>query len=239
MTPIIEEKNVTEKLINSIRETYDRLAVDYAGHIFGELAHKPFDRQLLDRFAAEVAPHGPVCDLGCGPGHVALYLRDVGTTVFGVDLSPCMVEQARQLNPSISFQEGNMLALEVANDHLAGIVAFYAIVNFPEESLSLAFREMFRVLQPGGLLMLAFHVGDETLRPTDLWGHAISMDFHLFPVGTIERCLEAAGFVILEVLEREPYPPDVEYQSRRAYVLARKPSSSSRMVSLHSVTGDL
>jgi len=36
--------------------------------------------------------------------------------------------------------------------------------------------------------------------------------------------LRAAGFVIEEIVEREPYAPDVEYQSRRAYIFARKPS---------------
>ncbi len=35
--------------------------------------------------------------------------------------------------------------------------------------------------------------------------------------------MEAAGFAIEEVIEREPYAPEVEYQSRRAYIFARKP----------------
>jgi hypothetical protein len=39
----------------------------------------------------------------------------------------------------------------------------------------------------------------------------------------IHRSLEVAGFGIQEIIEREPYAPDVEYQSRRAYVFARKP----------------
>ncbi|HET6218015.1 MAG TPA: class I SAM-dependent methyltransferase, partial [Acidobacteriaceae bacterium] len=51
--------------------------------------------------------------MGCGPGHVARYLRNAGVTVFGLDLSTGMLEQARQLNPDISFREGNMLALEL------------------------------------------------------------------------------------------------------------------------------
>ena len=37
------------------------------------------------------------------------------------------------------------------------------------------------------------------------------------------RELEAAGLVVEDVIERKPYAPDVEYQSRRAYVFARKP----------------
>jgi SAM-dependent methyltransferase len=214
-----------DNTIQSIRDNYDRLADEYARHVFHELENKPFDRELLNRFAAEVGQFGEVCDMGCGPGHIARYLRDAGRTVFGLDLSPRMIEQARQLNPDIPFREGNMLALDLPSAELAGIAAFYAIVNLPKESLPVVFREMERVLRPGGLLLLAFHMGGETLQPKEFWGQAVSMDFFLFPLSTIRHSVEAAGLAIEEVLEREPYPPEVEYQSRRAYILARKPGA--------------
>lgn len=212
----------TDNVTPAIRESYDRLADEYARRIFNELQHKPLDRQLLNRFAAEVRGRGELCDMGCGPGHVARYIRDVGATVFGLDISPRMVERARQLNPDISFREGNMLALDIPDRTLAGIAAFYAIVNLPKESLPLVFREMERVLQLGGLLLLAFHTGNETLRLPELWGLPISMDFFLFPTPEIQGLLEGAGFAIEEVIEREPYAPEVEYQSRRAYIFAVK-----------------
>ena len=214
---------MTDDITPPIRHSYDRLADEYARRIFNELQHKPLDRQLLDRFAAEVAGRGEVCDMGCGPGHVARYLRDIGANVYGLDISPRMVEEARQLNPDISFREGNMLALDIPDRTLAGIAAFYAIVNISKEFLPLVFRQMVRVLQPGGLLLLAFHAGDKTLHEEELWGRSISMDFFLFPTLEIRGVLEAAGFAIEEVIERRPYAPEVEYQSRRAYIFARKP----------------
>lgn len=206
----------------SIRQSYDRLADEYARRMFNELQHKPLDRELLNRFAADVAGHGEVCDMGCGPGQVARYLRDVGATVFGLDLSPRMVEQAQQFNADVSFREGNMTCLDLADGALAGIAAFYAIVNMPKESLSPIFREMHRVLQPGGLLLLAFHLGDEILHVDELWGRPISMDFFLFQAAAIRHELEAARFAIEEIIEREPYAPEVEHQTRRAYIFARK-----------------
>jgi hypothetical protein len=42
----------------------------------------------------------------------------------------------------------------------------------------------------------------------------------------MSRYLQAAGFLVEEVLERDPYAPEVEYQSRRGYILASKPSQS-------------
>src|SRR5258708_3334572 len=113
--------------IQSIRESYDRIADEYALRIFNELQHKPLDQDLLNRFAAEISERGQVCDMGCGPGHVARYLRDAGTIVFGLDLSEKMLEQARRLNPDISFRQGNMMALHLEDRTLAGIAAFYEI----------------------------------------------------------------------------------------------------------------
>jgi SAM-dependent methyltransferase len=206
----------------SIRESYDRLADEYARRIFNELQYKPLDRELLNRFAAEVAGRGEVCDMGCGPGQVARYLRDVGATVFGLDLSPRMLEQARRLNPDIQFREGNMMSLDFPDGTLAGIAAFYAIVNIPKGSLPSVFQEMHRVLQPGGLLMLAFHCGDEILHVDRLWDQPVSMDFFLFQPSAIRQYAEAVGFAIEETIERDPYSPEVEHQSRRAYIFARK-----------------
>jgi SAM-dependent methyltransferase len=211
-----------DPITGPIRESYDRVAGEYARRIFDELRHKPLDRELLDRFVLQTRGRGDVCDMGCGPGQIARYLKDAGASVFGLDLSPGMLQQARNLNPDIDFREGNMMALHLADASLPGIAAFYAIVNFPKTSLPVIFREMARVLQPGGLLLLAFHTGDETLQETELWGQPITMNFLLLPPLEIKHGLEDAGFSIEDVVERPPYP-EVEYPSHRAYIFARKP----------------
>ena len=206
---------------DSIRESYDLIAEEYARRVFDELQHKPFDRQLLDRFAARIPQNGQVCDMGCGPGHVARYLHNAGVSIWGLDLSPAMVAQARKLNPGMLFREANMMALDLPDASLSAITAFYAIVNLAKASLPLVFSEMARVLQAGGLLLLAFHTGDQIIREEELWGFPIEMDFFLLQPGEISKLLEVAGLVVEEVLERDPYP-DVEYPSHRAYILARK-----------------
>jgi ubiquinone/menaquinone biosynthesis C-methylase UbiE len=212
-----------DHLTVSIRDSYDKLADEYATHIFGELKDKPLDRELLDRFASEVRGRGEVCDMGCGPGQVTRYLHDAGVTAFGLDLSPGMLRQAQKLNPGIRFRTGNMLDLELEEQSLAGITAFYAIVNLPEDSLSLVFREMHRVLQPTGLLLLAFHAGNEVVEVQEMWGQQVSMEFFYFQPSAIRQYLEVAGLEIEQIIERGPYAPDVEHQSQRAYIFARRP----------------
>src|SRR5438105_886739 len=177
----------------SVRESYDRLAEEYARRLFHELEHKAIDRELLSRFASNVRNAGDVCDLGCGPGHVARYLHEAGIRIFGLDLSPRMVELAQQLNPEIRFSEGDMMALDLPDESLSGIVAFYSIVNIPTESLPAIFAEMKRVLKPGGKLLLAFHIGEGVSAEEQLWGHRISMDFFFFQPAEIKRELETAG----------------------------------------------
>lgn len=206
----------------NLQAGYDRVAGEYAARIFDELAHKPLDRERLDRFAERAGPLGRVCDLGCGPGQVARYLHERGTDVFGVDLSAEMVAQARRLSPAIEFREGSMRALELPDAALGGIAAFYSLIHIPRAELITVLQELRRVLCPNGLLLLAFHIGDQTVHLDEWWGQMVSIDFLFFQRSEIEQCLLQAGFVIDESLEREPYP-EVEHPSRRAYILARRP----------------
>src|SRR5579871_5632639 len=183
--------SMTVNPVEQVREDYDRIAGEYARRMFHELEGKPKDRELLLRFAALAGEGGAVCDMGCGPGHIARFLRDSGVQrVSGLDLSPAMVEQARHLNPDIEFAEGNLLSLPLADGGLAGIAAFYAIVNIPEASLPVVFGEMLRVLRPSGILLLTFHVGGEVLRPEELFGAKIATEFYHFDRTRIETLLE-------------------------------------------------
>ncbi len=202
------------------RVSYDAVAEEYARRILDELAHKPFDRAQLDRFA-EAIGDGLACDLGCGPGQIARYLHERGVKACGIDLSPEMIANAKRLSPEIEFRQGDMLALDVPDEAYAGIAAFYSIIHIAREDLERAFCEMKRVLKPGGLLLVAFHLGEETIHLDAWWEKPVCVDFFLFRSEEITQHLRAAGLAIEEVLEREPYP-DVEHQSRRAYIFARK-----------------
>jgi SAM-dependent methyltransferase len=212
---------MNQEKANNLRASYDRVAEEYSRRMFYELTHKPLDCQLLDRFAGRVRGFGPVCDLGCGPGHVARYLHERQVNVFGMDISAGMVDQARKLNPGIEFQQGDMLRLDIKDEAWGAIVAFYSIINIPRGEVATALRELNRLLRPGGLLLLSFHIGEETIHMEEWWGEQVSVDFNFYRSGEVERRLKEAGFEIEEVIERGPYE-GVEYASRRAYIFARK-----------------
>jgi SAM-dependent methyltransferase len=209
----------------SVQASYDRVADEYVRRIYDELANKPFDRQLLDRFAGRVRDAGLVCEIGCGPGHVAKYLSDRGVPMCGVDISAAMVDCARRLNPGISFSQGDMRDLDVADGVWAAIVAFYSIIHVPRAQVVAALRELGRALKPGGLLLLAFHIGDDLLHRDEWWGYQVDFDVVFFQSAEMSNYLSAAGFEVDEILERDP-DPEVEHPTRRAYILARKPTAA-------------
>jgi SAM-dependent methyltransferase len=204
-----------------VRACYDSIAREYAERFSGELAHKPLDREMLTAFAATIPAGGLVYDLGCGPGQTTRFLKDLGVNVRGLDLSPKLVSQARTRQRGIEFVVGDMLALPIPDASLAGLVAFYAIVHFSPEQLEAAFLEMARVLVDRGSLLLSFHVGSRPVHVDELLGKPVSIDFQFFDPIEIAADLAVAGFAEIQCKERDPYQ-GIEFQSRRAYVTARK-----------------
>ena len=146
--------------LDKVENLYDTVAKEYAEAFSGEHEKKPKDREILHRFAQEIGDRRPVWDFGCGPGQTAKYLKDLGIEISGLDLSGKILEQARTLHPEINFRKGNILDLEFDDDSIAGVVAFYAIVHLTEEQVERAFREVFRVLQPGGIFLFTYHIGE-------------------------------------------------------------------------------
>jgi SAM-dependent methyltransferase len=207
---------------DAVRASYDKVAVEYTRRIGGELEGKPLDRQLLDAFAARVKGQGPVCDLGCGPGHVTRYLHEREVQAFGIDLSPAMVEEARRLNLGIAFEQGDMLDLDVDDAAWAAALAFYSIIHVPRDKVGNALAQMHRAIRRGGILFLAFHLGDGQVHLDDWWGHQVSVEFNFYRAGQVLEQVEAAGFRVESTVERDPYE-GVEHPSRRAYVMALKP----------------
>ena len=206
-----------------LQNSYDLVAADYAERFKDELTKKPFDCRMLDQLVEAVGKQELICDLGCGAGHIAAYLKTRGAKVCGVDLSPEMVNQAEQRNAEISFRQGDMLDLnEIADDSFGGIAAFYSIIHVSPDSVVDALREIRRVLRPGGWLLLTFHIGRE-IRHLDEWfDKKVDLDFYFFETEEMKQRLSTAGFEIEQAIEREPIA-EVEVQTRRAYIFARKP----------------
>ena len=212
-----------------VRASYDAVTDAYVERVHDELRHKPLDRALLTAFAEQVqAAFGAgaaVCDAGCGPGHVGAFLAGLGVAVTGIDLSPVMVERARALYPELSFEVGTMTRLDARDGRWHGLIAFYSIIHLTSDAeVQAALREFHRTLVDGGLLLVAVHLGeagDATVHAEEMLGVAVDMEFRYFDLERLVADVVDAGFSVEARLVRSPYP-DVEVQTTRTYLLARR-----------------
>lgn len=210
-----------------IATSYDAVAEHYAADYFDELSRKPFDRELLTKFAALIPAGGRVCDMGCGPGHIAGFLAQLGVDAMGVDVSQSMVETARRLNPGLAFERGDMLRLPYPDATFAGITAFYSLIHIERARVTGALHELRRVLRTGGHILFSFHAGEGEAHVDQYYSHGnhegpkIALHVTFFRLKEMAGFVEDVGFSLEERLDREPY--EFEYPSRRAYILARKP----------------
>jgi SAM-dependent methyltransferase len=208
----------------TVRISYDRMAHRYAEEFDDELSHRPLERALLGalpELAGLDTRPGVVADLGAGPGHVARHLRAAGVPTIAVDLAPAMAEVAYHRN-HVPAAAGSLTALPLASASLAATVVFYAVIHLDDEGLDAAASELARVLRPGGVALISIHIGD-AVRHLDEWhGEPVDLDFRFLQPEALHRVLAGTGLRVEATLEREPIV-DVEAQTRRAYVLARRP----------------
>lgn len=137
--------------------TFDRFAPFYDLE-FGAFAD---DLPLYRGFAARAG--GPVLELGCGTGRVALALAAAGHAVTAVDLSPAMLARARAaaaragLAGRVTLLEDDIRSLKKLGEARFAL-AFSAINSFlhleTREDQLAALAVVSRHLEPGGLLIL-------------------------------------------------------------------------------------
>ena len=106
------------------------------------------------------------------------------------------VEHTQRLNPGIEFRQGNMLSLDIGDEAWGGIVAFYSIIHVTRSEVTAALARMKRSLRPGGLLLLAFHVADQTVHLDEWWGQPVSLDFRFFRPEEMADSLRRIGFEV-------------------------------------------
>jgi SAM-dependent methyltransferase len=221
MPAVIETAHLT-----ATRAGYDAMAEQYAEVFRAALDEAPLDRALLTGFAELVRrDHSDpeVLEVGSGPGKVAAYLHKLGMTVRGIDLSPAMVELARREHPEVGFEVGEMGALDVADASLAGVVAWYSLIHVPASQRPGVIGGFHRVLRPGGYVLLAFQVGDDTLHLDEAFGYEVSLDFHRLQPDAVVALLDDAGFDVTARLVRAPDSSSPAAKIPQGFVIARKP----------------
>ena len=113
----------------------------------------------------DVKPGMYIADIGCGTGLYTQELCRLGAKVVGVDISPEMLEIAARKThnyaDSVKFIQGDATALPFDDNSFDRVFSITAMEFFEEPQLCL--HEMYRILRPGGHMIVA------TLNSLCLW----------------------------------------------------------------------
>lgn len=143
-----------------------RRAAGYAGAGTRDDARVP----LIDAVVA--AAPGRVLEVGCGWGELAEWIaRETGADVVAVDLSPRMVELARERG--VDARLADVEELPFADETFDVVVAAWMLYHVPDLERGLA--EIARVLRPGGTLVAATNSRLHLQELRDLVGSGPSM----------------------------------------------------------------
>lgn len=158
---------------------------------------------------AHLKPGEVVVDLGSGGGlDVFLAARQVGPSgkAIGIDMTPQMLELARANAvkggyQNVEFLEGQIDAIPLP-DSTADIVISNCVVNLAPDK-NQVFREIFRVLKPGGRVAISDIALKQDL-PDELAQSAAALVGCIagaIPIAEYERGLKAAGFSEVAVVD--------------------------------------
>ena len=205
---------------DEVRDCYNRTATEYAEQFLQELAHKPFDRNLLDRFSDMLPAGSRIYDFGCGSGQTTKYIHDQKRhTIIGLDFSENAIRLAKAHFGDIEFVVDDMLHSNLASSSADGILAFYAVVHFTYGEVAQALQEWWRLLKPNAI---SFHAGEEAIEVVDFLGvSGAKAVWQLLDVDRVLALAEQVGFNVEEAVIRYPYR-GYEHESKRAYILLKK-----------------
>jgi len=145
-----------------VADSFSKAAASYdeAAFLQNEVAARVFERLSLMRIQPK-----QILDVGCGTGHCSRLLRDhfSKAKVFGIDIAPGMIEFAKQqqsLFRKINYQVADADKLPFEDNSFELVFSNLTIQWLPD--LAYTFKELNRVLKPGGLLIFST-LGPDTL----------------------------------------------------------------------------
>ena len=169
------------------------------------LGHSPVARWGL-RFL-ELTLDAKVLDCGCGGGaNIKRLLKKCPQGIVkGIDYSPVSVEKAKKVNEDAILNgrcvilQGNVADLIFAANQFDLVTAFETVYFWPD--LLQSFREIHRVLKPGGMFLICNECGGDNEKD-EKWTEKID-GMTIYKDVQLKDMLEQAGFRNIQIHKRE------------------------------------
>ena len=102
-----------------------------------------------------------VLDVGCGTGTNLMLYHEAGCNVFGIDLSPTMVEVAqKKIGDRAEIRLGDASKMPYSDDSFDLVTGFLTLHEMPSQIRPAVISEMVRVMKHGGrILLIDYHLG--------------------------------------------------------------------------------
>ncbi|MGA8845029.1 MAG: class I SAM-dependent methyltransferase [Nocardioides sp.] len=145
---------MTSPTASGLSADYDQFAAEYSARNENSLFNAYYERPEMIRLAGEVAGL-EVLDAGCGSGPLSAALHAKGAIVSGFDLSPAMVELARErLGQGADVRVADLGGPLPYPDNAFDLVVASLSLHYVKDWAS-ALAELRRVLKPGGRLTVS------------------------------------------------------------------------------------
>jgi ubiquinone/menaquinone biosynthesis C-methylase UbiE len=146
----------------SVAEHYQSLLADRYSWMFGSFEQKAAEQEaLFKRLSLHHDPKGPALDLGCGSGFQSVALARLGFEVTAVDLSERLLQELAEHTGSfpITALQGDLRDLSEFPDESSQVVVCMGdtLTHLPARpDIPALFREIKRILKPGGKVIISF-----------------------------------------------------------------------------------
>lgn len=180
-----------------IGEAYDRRADEYI-RLFGSVEDTAErDARVIAQWRDGV--RGPVLDAGCGPGHWTDFLAARGEGgATGIDASDRFVSAARARFPHLRFEKADLADLPFEDGSFGGVLAWFSLIHTPPAELPGIVRELARVLEPGGSLLVGYFDGPAGAA----FDHAVATAYY-WSATALRDVLEAERFAVQATATRK------------------------------------
>jgi len=110
-------------------------------------------QETLNAYLPFLAKDEPLLEAGSGLGAVAITLKEKGYNIIGLDYAVNALQTVQEYEPSLTQVGGDVHALPYGDNSLAAYLSFGVLEHF-EHGMTPALEEAYRVLRPGGILVL-------------------------------------------------------------------------------------